>query len=95
MVIQFVEFTSGLSDEEVRRMIEVRAPEYREVAGLFQKFYVRNSGSGRYGGISIWADEDSLREAHDLDLEKSIRDVFRVEGLVDVETFEVMSVLHS
>jgi len=39
MFIHFVRFTTPLPHEQVRRLFEERAPRYREVPGLLQKYY--------------------------------------------------------
>jgi len=47
MFIHFVRFTTQLPEEEVRRIMEERAPRFRrEVAGLVQKHYGYESESG-------------------------------------------------
>jgi hypothetical protein len=39
MVIHFVRIKTPLAQEEVRQIMEQRAPRFREVAGLVQKYY--------------------------------------------------------
>src|SRR5919197_293940 len=41
MIIQTVKFKSALSEEEVRRVMEERAPQFHALPGLLQKYYVR------------------------------------------------------
>jgi heme-degrading monooxygenase HmoA len=93
MIVQFVKFRSGLSDEEAMRTIADRAPRYEALPGLRQKLYVREQGSGEYGGIYVWEDEESMREFRHSDLAASIPDAYRVEGEPRVEVLEVVSVL--
>ena len=90
MIIQTVKFKSGISDAEVRRTMEERAPQFRALPGLVQKYYVRELGSGEYSGIHIWDGEDSLRGFRDSELARSIPIAYRVVGLPRVETFEVL-----
>ncbi|HEX6585729.1 MAG TPA: YdhR family protein [Solirubrobacterales bacterium] len=93
MVVQLVKYKTGLSDEEAVRTIAERAPQYEALPGLRQKLYIREQGTGEYGGIYVWEDEDAMREFRESDLAATIRDAYRVEGEPRVEVFEVVSVL--
>ena len=90
MVIQYVKFRSGLSDEEARRMMEDRAPQYRATQGLVQKYYVRDPQTGEFGGIYIWDSEDSLHAFRQSELSRTIPTAYHVVGTARVETVEVL-----
>ena len=92
-VVQLVLFESGLSDDDIRRTIEERAPQYRALPGLLQKLYLRDEETGEYGGLYIWKDEESLRAFRGSELARTIPDAYRVEGGPRRETAEVISVL--
>jgi hypothetical protein len=51
MIIRFVKFRSGLTDSEVMRLFEQRAPEYRKMPGLLQKHYIKDKQTGEYGAV--------------------------------------------
>ncbi len=53
MIMQFVRFRSGLSEDDVLKLMDARAPQYRELPGLLQKYYVRDKRNGGFGGIYI------------------------------------------
>ena len=72
MIIQTVKFKRGISDAEVRRTMEERAPQFRALRGLLQKYYVREAGSGEYSGIYLWDCEGSLLTFRSCDLARSI-----------------------
>ncbi len=95
MIVQFVKFTSGLSEDEARRTIAERAPRYRELSGLIQKLYVRDRETGEYGGIYVWDDEASLSAFRDSELAKTIPEAYEVTGEPRIESFDVMSVLRT
>jgi heme-degrading monooxygenase HmoA len=95
MIVQMVKYKSGLSDEEVRRVIAERAPQYEALAGLRQKLYIREPETGEYGGIYVWEDEQSMREFRQSDLAATIPEAYRVEGEPRVEIFEVVSILRA
>jgi heme-degrading monooxygenase HmoA len=93
MIVQVVKYKTGLTDEEAAKAIAQRAPQYEALSGLRQKLYIREPGTGDYGGIYVWEDEDSMREFRQSDLAATIPDAYRVEGDPRVEVFEVVSVL--
>ena len=90
MIIQTVKFKSGVSEVEVRRIMEDRAPQFRALPGLLQKYYVREADSGEYSGIYLWDGEESLRSFRGSELARSIPAAYRVVGQPRVETFEVL-----
>ena len=95
MIVQLVKYKTGLSDEDALRTIAERAPQYEALPGLRQKLYIKEQGTGEYGGIYIWEDEDSMREFRESDLAATIPDAYRVEGEPRVEIFEVVSILRA
>ncbi|MGH2984254.1 MAG: YdhR family protein [Solirubrobacterales bacterium] len=95
MIVQVVKYKTGLSDDEAAQTIAERAPQYEALPGLRQKLYIREQGTGDYGGIYIWEDEDSMREFRESDLAATIPEAYRVEGEPRVEIFEVVSVLRA
>ena len=90
MIIQVVKFKSGLSDEEARRIMDERAPDYRDLPGLLQKYYVQEPATGDLGGIYLWDSEKSLRAFRESDLARTISVAYDVAGPPRVETFEVL-----
>src|SRR5262245_25325383 len=95
MIVQVVKFKTGLSDDGVTQTMAERAPRFEALPGLRQKLYIRERGSGEYGGIYIWEDENSMREFRESDLAATISEAYRVEGEPRVEIFEVVSVLRA
>jgi heme-degrading monooxygenase HmoA len=97
-----VKYKTGLSDGEAAQTIAKRAPQYAKRApqyealpGLRQKLYIKEQGTGEYGGIYFWDDEDSMRQFRKSDLAATIPEAYRVEGEPRVEVFEVVSILRA
>jgi hypothetical protein len=88
-VIQFVKFSSPLTDEETRSVMERRAPEFRQVPGLFQKYYGREVGTGDVCGIYIFDSEDSLRAFRETELARTIPRAYQIES-PRIEVFELL-----
>lgn len=90
MYVQFVKFESGLTDDDVRRTMEERAPQFRALPGLVQKYYVHEPETGEYAGIYIWESEEALDEFRNSDLARSIPAAYEVAGAPRVEILEVL-----
>lgn len=76
-------------------MFEARAPKYRAVSGLTQKYYLGFPETGEYGAVYVWDSSESLQEFRESELARSIPDVYQVEGSPQVEVAEVILVLHT
>lgn len=87
--MHIVRFKSGLSDEDVRATFEARAPQYRAVSGLIQKYYLRFPEPREYAGVYLWDSRDSLQDFRTSELARTISDAYRVEGVPQVEVAEV------
>lgn len=90
MIVQFVKFKSGLTDAEVERVMKERAPQFRALPGLVQKYYVREKQTGEISGIYFWDSEQSMREFQQTELARTIPSAYKVEGQPRIEFFEVM-----
>jgi heme-degrading monooxygenase HmoA len=88
VIVQIVRFKSGLSDDDVVRTCEARAPRYRELPGLVQKYYLRFP-TGEYGAVYVWDSEEALADFRESELGRTISTAYRVEGEADVEVANV------
>ena len=93
MFIHFVRFPSRLPHEEVQRLFEERAPRYREVPGLLQKYYGYEPTSGAFCGCYVFDSEESRQAFRQRELARSIPDIYEVEE-VRVEGYEVFFPLY-
>ena len=89
MIIQFVKFKTGLSDAEVRRVVEDRVPQFRALPGLFQKYYCRDDKSGEYTDIYLWESEESMLKFKESELARTISIAYKVVGQPRVEILEM------
>jgi len=88
-----VRFRSPLSLDEVTRVVEERAPEFRALAGLQQKYYLQDSTTGEYGGLYLWETPEALAAYRDSELRASIAQAYQVEGEPRIEVFNMLKVL--
>ena len=88
-----VRFKSQLSFDEVMKVVEERAPEFKALAGLRQKYYLRDVASGEYAGLYLWESPDALTAYRDSELRASIAEAYQVEGEPRVEVYQVIKTL--
>ena len=90
MIVQFVKFKSGLSDSGVLEVMKERAPRFRALPGLVQKYYGHEKETGEFTGIYFWDSEESLRMYQDSELARTIPVAYKAEGQPRIEIFEVL-----
>lgn len=95
MVIQFVKLRSGLSDAEVRRVMDERTPEFRRVPGLLQKYFCREGETGEYAGIYLWDSKESMHKYRQSELARSTPSAYKLETQPRIEVFDVLFPLRS
>jgi heme-degrading monooxygenase HmoA len=93
VVVQIVRFKSGLPDEQVLTMYEARAPRYRALTGLKQKYYLRFPDTGEHGAVYVWESEAALKEFRESDLGRTISTTYQVQGTPEARTGEVVLTL--
>lgn len=89
MILQMVKFETKLSFEDVLNVAQGRAPEFRKVLGLIQKYYVRASRPNQYAGVYIWDSADSMKKYRESDLAASIPQAYKVLAPPQIEVYEV------
>ncbi len=93
MIIQTVKFKSALSETEIQRVMEERAPQFRALPGLLQKYYLRDTQTGEVGAVYIWDSEESLRTYRQSDLARTIASAYKAVEQPRVEIFETILTL--
>lgn len=89
--VLFVRIKSDLEMEEFERRLLERRPRFRDVSGLTQKVYGRDSATGDVCGIYFFESDEGLAEFRDSELARSIPEAYEA---VDVRR-EVYDVLYS
>ena len=93
MVVHFVRITTHLAHEEVRQIMEERAPRFRQVPGLLQKYYGYEPSSGAFCGCLIFDSEESRQAFRQSELARTIPAAYQAEE-VRVEAYEVLFPLY-
>ncbi len=90
MILQTVKFRTDLTEEELLRIAHERAPRFRAIPGLIQKYYVRRAGPGEYAGVYLWDSEESAAAFRASELALSIPEAYQVVGAPEMESGEVL-----
>ena len=90
MILQYVKLRTALSEDELLEIAHERAPQFRAIEGLVQKYYVRRDAPGEFGGVYIWDSAESLAAFRESDLARSIAEAYQVTEPPEVEISEVL-----
>lgn len=94
MFVHFVRFATDLPEEEVRHIMEERAPRFRhEVPGLVQKYYGYERESGAFCGCYIFDSQESRESFLQSDLARTIPAAYEAQE-IRVEGYEVLFPLY-
>lgn len=95
MIVQIVRFKSGLPNEQVLKTYDARAPRYRALTGLAQKYYLRFPATGDHGAVYLWESEAALAQFRESELGRTIPTAYQVQGTPDVQVAELVMTLRS
>lgn len=95
MVVLIVRFKSALSERQLFEVAEARAPQYRALKGLRQKYYLKFSEADEYGAVYLWDSESALDEFRESELARTIPTAYQVQGAPRFEVGEVAMALRS
>jgi hypothetical protein len=90
MIIQFVQFETSLSEKEVLAIAKERAPQFRAIPDLVQKFYLKLDKPNHYGGFYVWKSRAAMLAYRESELARTIAAAYRVVGAPDVEVHEML-----
>lgn len=90
MILQIVNLKTALSEGDLLTIARERAPQFRAIPGLIQKYYVRREGEGEFAGVYLWDSLDSLTAFRESSLAKSIPAAYQVVEPPVIELGEVV-----
>jgi len=91
--VLLVRFRSALPFAEVERVMEERAPEFRALHGLLQKYYLHDETTGEIAGLYLWESPDALAAYRDSALRATIAEAYQAVGEPRVELYRVVAPL--
>lgn len=92
-LVLLVRFRSRLGFDEVMRVVEERAPEFRALDGLHQKYYLQDAATGEIAGLYLWESAEAFTAYRESELRASIADAYQAEGEPRVEVYRVLKLL--
>lgn len=91
----FVRLGTELEHDEIVRIMKERAPEFRALEGLEQKYYLHDPQSGEYGGFYVWRSLDDVVRYRESDLAATIAAAYQAVGAPDVRVLEIVMPLRT
>lgn len=90
MILQIIKLKSNLPEEELLIKAKEREPQFKNIPGLLQKYYVKIGQSNQYGGIYVWESHESLNAYRESDLAKGIPEAYEI---VEAPSIEMMDII--
>jgi heme-degrading monooxygenase HmoA len=94
-LVLLVRFKSRLAFEEVMKVVEDRAPEFRALAGLQQKYYLHDEATGDVAGLYLWDSSEAFTAYRESELRASIAQAYQAEGEPRVGVYRVVKTLRT
>ena len=85
--VVIVRFHSSLPIEEIMEIAHGRAPEFRALHGLRQKYYVEDVATGEVAGIYLWDSQEDFAAFRNSELRATIASAYKVEGEPSVSVY--------
>ena len=90
MIIQIIKLKSKLPEEELIKRAKEREPQFMDIPGLLQKYYVKLDQAGGYGGVYVWDSAESLQAYRESDLASGIPKAYEIIEKPNVEILDVL-----
>ena len=88
-----VRLETELDHDEIVRIMNERAPEFRALEGLEQKYYLESTTPGEYGGFYLWRSHDDVVRYRESELAASIAAAYECVGEPTIKVFKVIMAL--
>lgn len=92
-VVMRIRFKSDLKLEQLKEIVETRAPEFEALAGLRQKYYLQDTETGEYAGLYVWETIQAFEEFTKSELRATIAKAYQAKGVPNIEVYKVFKVL--
>ena len=89
-IIQIIKLKTSLKEDEALKIARERAPQFKAIPGLIQKYYVRASPPHHFAGIYIWDSMESLQAYRESELAASIPQAYKLLEAPEIEVLDVM-----
>jgi len=90
MILQIIKLKSDLPEEELLARAKERASSFKAIPGLLQKYYVKTSEDGEYGGVYVWDSVQSQQDYQASDLAQSIPSAYAITKAPLIENLDII-----
>ncbi len=90
MILQIIKLKSDLPEEELLKRAQQRASTFKTIPGLLQKYYVKTTNEGEYGGVYVWDSLQSLQTYQASDVAKSIPEAYAIKAAPEIEIMDII-----
>lgn len=90
MILQIIKLKSDLPEEELLKRAKERESNFKSIPGLLQKYYIKTSEEGEYGGVYIWDSIQSQQNYQESDLAKSIPSAYAINEAPKNEIMDII-----
>jgi heme-degrading monooxygenase HmoA len=92
-VVMRVRFKSNLTLEQIKEIVETRAPEFQAITSLKQKYYLQDIATGEYAGLFIWETLHDFEEYRESELRATTAKAYKAQGQPNIDVYKVLKVL--
>ena len=89
-IIQIIKLKTSLKEDEVLNIARERAPQFKAIPGLIQKYYVRASPPHHFAGVYLWDSIESIQSFRETELAASIPPAYKLLEAPEIEILDVM-----
>lgn len=89
-IIQIIKLKTSLGEDEVLKIAKDRAPQFKAIPGLLEKYYVRAAPPHHFAGVYIWDSMKSLQTFRESELAASIPQAYKLLEAPEIEILDVM-----
>ena len=89
-IMLIVRGKTELTEQEIERRMKERAPQFKALSGLIQKYYIKTNNPGEFGGVYIWDSMESFKEYKKSDLVKTIAAAYELTEAPTTELIDIM-----
>jgi len=85
-----VQFETALTDREAMNVAQERAPAFRALPSLVQKFYLKSTKPNHYCGLYLWDSAEAIAEFRQSEMARTIPSAYKIVGAPDIGIYELM-----
>jgi heme-degrading monooxygenase HmoA len=79
-----------LSEAEFLQIAKEREPLFKGIPGLIQKYYIKASAPGEFGGVYVWDSMESLKKFKESNVAATIAQAYKSIEPPSTEVLDIM-----